>query len=53
VVVDGGKYIPKGTALNLKGSYGSAQINKFHITGRSAELGGESIVTIGYKKEYY
>ncbi len=53
VVTDGGKYIPKGSSLVIKPTYGSSQINVFHISGRCAENGGESIVSIGLKKRYY
>jgi len=52
-VWDGGKYIPKDTSLVIKPTYGSSQINIFHVSGRSVENGAESIVTIGLKKKYY
>ncbi len=52
VVNDGGKYVPKGSSLVIKQAYGSGQINVYHISGRSIENNGESIVTIGLKKKY-
>ncbi len=53
VVSDGGKYIPKDSSLVIKPTYGSSQINIYHISGRSIENGAESIVSIGLKKRYY
>lgn len=53
VVNDGGKYIPKDASLVIKPTYGSSQINVFHISGKYVENGGESIVSIGLKKRYY
>ena len=53
VVTDGGKYTPINSSLVIKPTYGSSQINVFHISGKSTTNGAESIVTIGLKKKYY